>query len=1799
MNSLRFMKDIITGHRVLAGLLVSIVAAGMLGAWWLVVRAERDMREELLGRAQLAANAVNMASVKTLTGSNADLKSADYQQLKKQFAAICASQPDCRYVYLMGRRADGTMFFFVDSEPTDSTGYSPPGEVYEEATAEDIHVFNAKVASVVGPSSDRWGTWVSALVPLIDPQGDAMVAVLGMDINAHDWKWRVAARASWPVGIILLMMTGLFTTILASRQVSASPKPVMRRLLPFLAVMLLALIAGSAFLLWRQHYNRVIERTAFVRSAVAQNFKTALEQQTDGLSMTAQSIASAPRMREALSSKNSERLRTDWLGLFETLRKEKSLTHLLFYDEGRVCLLRAHKPELRGDKIRRLAAVEAERTGRPTWGIEVGSVGTAALRVVHPVFDGRRLVGYVELGKEIDDILGELRTPPGVEIAVSIKKDEIQREAGKTEMRFQNQGGWARLRNSVIIYASHDCLPDVFAKLVDHDPLGDHHDGAGRSITDGGRDWSITVSPLADASGKEFGDLLVMNDITDLKAAFNRDMTLGGIVGAVILAVLFGLNFVMLRRTDAGICAQEKNLRESEQHLAATLRSIGDGVITCDMAGVVLELNAAAETLTGWTSTEAAGRPIQEVFRIIHAHTRETVDNPVFRAIAEGVNIDLANHTALIAKDGTERQIADSCAPIKDTSGAVWGAVLVFRDVTEEYRQREALRTSEERYRLLGDNALSGISVHKIVLNAAGNPIDYIFLSVNPAFEKHTGLKRADVLGRRITEVLPGIEKAPFIDIYGRVALSGEPVSFEEYSEPLDRYYAISAYRIGEGCFATIFDDITERKRAEKYRELSREILRILNDFSDLGKAIRDIIALIRTNIEIDAVGLRLQEGEDFPYFIQEGFSQEFLMTENSLHERDKDGNTYLGCTCGLVISGKTVPANPLFTKGGSFWTNDSSSLLDLPPDQDRRLRPRNVCIHHGYASIALIPLRNKGRIIGLLHLNSKSKGKFNLETVEMLEAIANDIGLALSRKQVEDELKTSETKLANAVDIAKLGYWELDIASGIFTFSDSFYAIFRTTAEKIGGYQMSIADYAARFVHPDDVQMVGEETQKAQNTDAPGFNRYLEHRMIYADGSVGYIAVKYFIVKDSTGKTVKIYGVNQDITERKRMTEALANANERFELAVNGANDGIWDWDILTNEVYLSPRWKQMLGYEDQELKNHFDTFMGLIFEDDLERVNEYIRQYLNGKIKEYTIQFRMKHKDGSLRWVLSRGAAIRDKANRPFRMAGSQSDITEQKKAEEAIKIAKEQAEAASKAKSEFLANMSHEIRTPLNGLIGFTDLLRNTKLSPEQQLYVENANVSGHALLNIITDILDFSKIEAGMMTLEIIKTDMFLLFEQSVDIVKFTAEKKKLEILLDLDNSMPRFAMVDPIRLNQVLVNLLGNAVKFTEKGEVELKVRYKPLDNNRGTFSISVRDTGIGITEAQREKLFKAFSQADTSTTRRFGGTGLGLIISDMVVRKMGSKIQVESVAGEGSTFFLDLTADTECGEARGYEDISHIKRCLIIDDNANNRLILEHMLANWDITCESCADGLTALKILETSKPFDIIICDYNMPYMDGLETIRLIREKLKLVPENQPMILLYSSSDDPDVHKKCDDLGVRFCIAKPVKQEQLFACFAAACESTRQELMDGKAEPAPAADIAAKNVEPELVILVAEDVCVNMMLTKVLLSKLFHNPVILEAENGKVAIQKYRDLNPDLILMDVQMPEMDGFDATIEIRKLERASGRHVPIIALTAAAMKEEMEKCYQVGMDDYITKPVDVKKLKTILERYSRNG
>lgn len=653
---------------------------------------------------------------------------------------------------------------------------------------------------------------------------------------------------------------------------------------------------------------------------------------------------------------------------------------------------------------------------------------------------------------------------------------------------------------------------------------------------------------------------------------------------------------------------------------------------------------------------------------------------------------------------------------------------------------------------------------------------------------------------------------------------------------------------------------------------------------------------------------------------------------------------------------------------------------------------------------------------------------------------------------------------------------------------------------------------------------------------------------------------------------------------EEKREIE---NKLRKLSQAVEQSSASVVITNLKGEIEYVNPKFTEATGYTFEEV---IGNTPGILKSGNQSPAYyaELWKTIVSGNV--WRGEFQNKKKNGELYWEAASISPIFTEDGRITHYLAVKDDITDRKRVEADLKLAKEQAEAASKAKSEFLSNMSHEIRTPLNGVIGFTDLLRNTPLSPVQQQYVDNANVSGHALLGIINDILDFSKIEAGMLHLEMIKTDMIELLETSVDIVKYSSGKKKLELLLNVAPNLPRFAVTDPIRLKQILANLLGNAVKFTEYGEVELKVNYEQLENNQGRISFFVRDTGIGIPESQKSNLFKSFSQADSSTTRKFGGTGLGLTISNLIAQKMDSNIQFDSKQGEGSVFYFDLVTETEAGEKHDRGSILNVKRCLIIDDNENNRRILEDMLGRWNIENESCDNGLTALRILETSRPFDIIICDYNMPYIDGLETIRMIREKILLTPEKQPVILLHSSSDDVELHKKCDELGVRYRLTKPVKSSDLYAYL---CQLHNSE--NKSQTPEVEVQTAPKVVDGSIKLLIVEDVAMNMIMIKAIIARIVPGAELIEAKNGLEAIAGYEKHLPDLILMDVQMPEMNGIEATRKIRQIEQQKGKHIPIVALTAGAFKEEQERCLAAGMDDFLTKPVETMKINQLLNKY----
>lgn len=698
------------------------------------------------------------------------------------------------------------------------------------------------------------------------------------------------------------------------------------------------------------------------------------------------------------------------------------------------------------------------------------------------------------------------------------------------------------------------------------------------------------------------------------------------------------------------------------------------------------------------------------------------------------------------------------------------------------------------------------------------------------------------------------------------------------------------------------------------------------------------------------------------------------------------------------------------------------------------------------------------------------------------------------------------------------------------------------------------------------------------------------EWTYIRKDGTRFPVQLAITSIKDEKGEITGYLGVASDISNLKNIENELRESKQRWQFALEGSGDGVWDWDIPEGKQYMSEQAKNMLGFDAAEALTDVKKWDKRIHPEEREKSQRAVMDYFEGKAPGYNIEKRIKCKDGDYKWILDRGKIIEwDKSGKPLRMIGTQSDITDRKEMENSLVNAKLKAEAANKSKSEFLANMSHEIRTPLNGVIGFTDLLMKTELSKSQKQYMQTVYYSANTLLDLINDILDFSKIEAGKLELSNEKTDLIELCGQTIDIIKHQAHKKDLEVLLNISSDINRFIYADAIRIRQIITNLLGNAVKFTEKGEVELKIEATPCENtlDEMLYTFSIRDTGIGIAPNNLQKVFNAFDQEDASTTRKYGGTGLGLTISNKLLGLMDSKLEVTSELGTGSVFSFEIRFKAEKGEDYLKETTKAINRVLVVDDNRNNRIILKEMLALGNIESELVSNGIEALQSLEGINRFDLAIVDYNMPYMNGIDLIGHIRNKLNYTQEDLPIILLHSSADDEKIYQACKDLNVQFNITKPIQIDQLFNML--------------KNMKVSATEKVPTNTSKDLIksatvytVLVAEDNPVNKFLAKTIILKALPNANILEAENGLEAVEMYKNVPIDLILMDIQMPVMSGFEATQKIRSLE-SNGSHVPIVALTARTLKGEQERCAEFGMDDYITKPVIFNTIRDLVQTY----
>jgi two-component system, sensor histidine kinase and response regulator len=764
--------------------------------------------------------------------------------------------------------------------------------------------------------------------------------------------------------------------------------------------------------------------------------------------------------------------------------------------------------------------------------------------------------------------------------------------------------------------------------------------------------------------------------------------------------------------------------------------------------------------------------------------------------------------------------------------------------------------------------------------------------------------------------------------------------------------------------------------------------------------------------------------------------------------------------------------------------------------------------------------------------------------------------------------------------------------------------------------------------LHPDDLQNCIDRWTCSLTT---GCDYEVEYRFRRAsDGTYRWHLGRAFPLRDDRGEIVQWIGTCTDIEDQKRSREELAERvvertaelssayaaleekQQFLEVLVNNLEIGITASDSEGRVTLLN---RTVREYNNLPAEGPVPNIpiterparYGLYYAGGTELMRSedmpMHRALCGESVRE--LEYVIMPPGGTRRLVVASGQPIVAPDGRKLGAVVAIHDVTERKQAEAELRAAKLAAESANRAKSEFLANMSHEIRTPMNGIIGMTGLLLDGDLDPPQREFAETIGASADALLAILNDILDFSKIEAGKLTFELLDFDLIETVESTLDQLAERAQTKGIELASAMASDLPRHLRGDPGRMRQILINLLGNALKFTTTGEVVVRVSKESETETHARVHFRVEDTGIGISPEAQGKLFRAFSQADGSTTRKFGGTGLGLAISKQLVVLMEGQIGVESEPAKGSTFWFTVQLEKQAGDATSSEasrrDLSDL-RVLAVDDNATNRLILRHQLGAWQIQASSAASGQEALKRMRTAaeagQPYHVALLDVQMPEMDGLTVARAIKVDATLAGTRLIVLTSFGQAFSPAELKAA---GIEAYLVKPVKQSRLFDCLANALRKAAAENALLKlADPAPAALGSKPSLPLEKVerILLAEDNRINQQVALGHLAKLGYRANAVG--NGWEVLEALKLVPYDVIIMDCQMPEMDGYEATQAIRQQEQSLEHSCPwnspiyIIALTAHAMQGDREKCLAAGMDDYLSKPVRAAELQAALER-----
>ena len=1285
---------------------------------------------------------------------------------------------------------------------------------------------------------------------------------------------------------------------------------------------------------------------------------------------------------------------------------------------------------------------------------------------------------------------------------------------------------------------------------------------------------------------------------------------------------------------------ERKRIEAENSRLGAAIEQAADGVVITDTEGTIQYVNPAFTLMTGYSAAEAIGQNP----RILRSGQQDlTYYTDLWQTILRGQvwHGELANRR----KDGTVYLEEMTIAPARDASGAITNFAAIKRDITERKRSEEVLQASEKRYRRF----VEGNAAAYLRATADGR-----ILECNESMLRMLGFGSREELQAVRAEDLyvnRAERQAMIQQLREQKTLNNFEVTFKRKDGALVFALvniALVAEDGGELLEGTAID-ITERKRAQeaivaseqRYAELfenandSIVLFDLSGRLTGMNRAAESLFGYRREEIgnmtihqliapeylEISQQELARTAGGDEPgtreweiitkdgrripvdvsarIIYQDGKPAgiqaiarditerklaEAAVRESELRFRQLAENIGEVFYMMDMTSGRMIYVSPTYEV---VWGRTCQSLYEAPESWLEAVLPedREIAL-----SALQDPLKNKPteKEYRILHTDGsvrwvRDHGFPVLDDGGRVCRLVGTVEDITERKRAEEELFQSRQMLQSILDtIPQRVFWKdrnmLYLGCNRNFATD---AGLPDPAEIAGrkDHELSWKELADLY-RADDRQVMESGTPKLN----------FEEVLSQADGSEVWIRTNKLPLRDRDGKVIGIIGTYEDITAGKRAEGLLRESEERTRAIIESAYDAFVGMDQNGVVTDWNAEAEATFGWSRAEAIGRIlsTTIIPPRFREAHERGLKHFQVTGESSVLNRRVEIFALHRDGHEFPVELTISPIRRGPAHFF--GGFVHNISERQRAQGELLRAKEAAEAASRAKSEFLANMSHEIRTPMNGIIGMTDLALDTHLDAEQREFLGMVRESADSLLTIINDILDFSRIEAGKFALDTIEFDLGDCLAHIAKTFAPRAHQKGLELVYQLQPEVPRSLVGDPSRLRQILVNLIGNAIKFTEQGEVALRVEIEESTAAGVRLHFAVSDTGMGIPPEKQDVIFEAFTQADSSMTRRFGGTGLGLMISTSLVKMMEGQIWVESEPGQGSTFHFVVHFGVQeahgASEPRKEVNLQGM-RVLVVDDNSTNRRILDAMLRRWMMLPALARGGEAGLALLEESatlgQSFPLVLIDAQMPEMDGFMLAERIQQNPSLAGATVMMLTSMGQRGDA---ARCRELGIAAYLIKPIRQSELLDAILTALG-----LQQDNDRPRLVTRHLLRETRQKLRILLAEDNPVNRVLAVRLLEKRGHQVAV--AQNGREAIATLETQSFDLVLMDVQMPVMDGFQATTAIREKEKTTGSHLRIIAMTAHSMKGDKERCLAAGMDGYVSKPIETEQLFEVIE------